>query len=173
MTVRAEASPGDEYRIPARVELVIGDDGKATLRFHGDWTIQGRPPTVDETLRELDQHPGIRSLGFAIDDLGAWDSALVTFLMQVIAASNARKLETDQSALPDGVKGLLKLAYAVPERTGARRVEKSEPFLVHLGKDFIDLVQSTGEIVAFLGLSVLSFWRFLTGKHVTENPICG
>ena len=162
--VPAEDSPSDEYPIPAGVELVTSDDGKATLRFHGVWSIHGRPPTVDETLRELDQHPGIQSLGFAIDDLGTWDSALVTFLMRIIATCDAHKIEVDQSALPDGVKGLLKLAYAVPERTGARRTEKSEPFLVHVGKDFIDLVQSTGEIVTFLGLSVLSFRRFLTGK---------
>lgn len=143
---------------------MTGDGGKAMLQFHGVWVIHGRPPTADETLHDLDQHPGIQTLEFAVDDMGAWDSALVTFLMRIIAACNARKIEVDQSALPDGVQGLLKLAHAVPERTGARRAEKSEPFLVHVGKDFVDLVQSTGEIVAFLGLSVLSFRRFLTGK---------
>ncbi|MCW9079836.1 MAG: ABC transporter permease [Gammaproteobacteria bacterium] len=150
--------------MPAEVELVLGDSGNATLQFRGVWAIRGRPPTADETMRELDQRSGIRTLGFAVDDLGGWDSALVTFLVRIIATCSANEIEVDQSALPDGVRGLLKLAYAVPERTGARRVEKSEPFLVHLGKDFIDLVQSTGEVVAFLGLSVLSFRRFLTGK---------
>lgn len=149
---------------PAGAELKLGEHGGATLQFRGDWAIRGRPPTAEQTLDELKQHSDLKTLDLAVDELGSWDSALVTFLMRVMDACKTRDIRVDQSALPNGVKGLLKLAYAVPERTGARRGEKSEPFLTHVGEDFTDLVRSTGEIIAFLGESVLAFRRFLTGK---------
>ena len=164
MNNAAHDKDSDPSPAPPGVDLVATDGGSATLRFQGVWDIHGRPPTADQTLHELDQHAGVRSLGFSIEGLGAWDSALVTFLMRVIDTCKTRNIEVDQSALPEGVKGLLQLAYAVPERQGARRSEKRETFIVHVGNEFIDLMNSTGEIIAFLGESVLALRRFLTGK---------
>ena len=73
-------------------------------------------------------------------------------------------LETDASGLPEGVRRLLRLAAAVPERAGARRAAARESFLARVGRETVALVQASRELVAFLGEVTIAFGRLLRGK---------
>lgn len=136
--------------------------GRATLRLAGGWKIQAQLPAIEDVDRGL--RPEIKQLGFDSSNLGAWDSGLVTYLTGIIDRCQGQGIEVDQSGLPDGVRGLLRLAYAVPERKGARRTEKRVSFVQTVGEQSIDLARSTGEILAFLGESILALGRLLRGK---------
>jgi phospholipid/cholesterol/gamma-HCH transport system permease protein len=107
---------------------------------------------------------GATSVVFDATGLGDWDTSLVTFLVKIIDVANEAGIGVDQSRLPKGVRGLLDLAYAVAERKGARREDKSEPFLASIGKRALAHVDGWREALAFIGNSTLALGRFLTGR---------
>ncbi len=145
-------------------EAALGEvqAGTVILRLAGSWTIQSQLPAVERVDRALGSD--VEQIAFDSADLSAWDSGLVTYLTGIIDHCQGRGIEVDQAGLPDGVRGLLRLAYAVPERKGARRTEKRASFLQTVGEQSIDLARSTGEILAFLGESVLALGRLLRGR---------
>lgn len=147
---------------PPEAELGKIQAGTVILRLAGSWTIQSQLPAVERVDRALGSD--VEQIAFDSADLSAWDSGLVTYLTGIIDNCQGRGIEVDQAGLPDGVRGLLRLAYAVPERKGARRTEKRASFLQTVGEQSIDLARSTGEILAFLGESVLALGRLLRGK---------
>ena len=73
-------------------------------------------------------------------------------------------IETDASGLPDGVRRLLSLAAAVPERAGARREAARESFLARVGNETLALLQASREVVVFLGEVTIAFGRMLRGR---------
>ena len=147
---------------PPEIEVSQGQAGQVELRLVGGWRIHSPLPAVETVASRLEE--GVAKVGFDTSGLVAWDSGLVTYLTGIIDQCQRRGIEVDQSGLPDGVRGLLRLAYAVPERKGARRAEKRISFVQDVGEQSIDLARSTGEILAFLGESVLAFRRLLGGK---------
>jgi len=56
------------------------------------------------------------------------------------------------------------LASAVPERKGARKEARKDPFLFRLGGKALDFWRSALEMLNFLGEATLSFFRLLRGK---------
>ena len=153
---------------PPLAVLVTNPGGQATLRLSGRWRLDQPLPELAELLAELATLPDELTLNFDCTELGDWDSGLVAYL--VALRNGARQvdgeavLHLDQSGLPKGVQGLLHLAFAVPEASGARRAEANESFLHEMGADALGLARSTGEIMAFLGEAVLSLRRLLAGR---------
>jgi phospholipid/cholesterol/gamma-HCH transport system permease protein len=58
----------------------------------------------------------------------------------------------------------LELALAVPEKKDARQAEGRVSFLSYLGNQTVDLFQSAGEMLAFIGDTVIAVQRLLRGK---------
>src|SRR5215470_18476484 len=108
---------------PARGEVQCERQADDTLlvRFVGHWTMRTSAPVVTEVYEQLDASPAVQRLAFEARELAGWDSRLLTFLRQVMEASAHRQMVVDQHGLPEGVRRLLALAAAVPEREGARR----------------------------------------------------
>jgi phospholipid/cholesterol/gamma-HCH transport system permease protein len=162
MSARAVAAAGSVAR--ASAELGAVRDGVAVLTLGGEWTIAARLPASAETLRTLDAATGLERLAFDASGVTGWDSGLASFLTAVVGHCRGRGVEVDPGGLPGGLKGLLHLAFAVPERKGARRGEDRSSFLERVGEDWLGLVRSTGEIMTFLGEVVLAFGRMLKGR---------
>ena len=57
----------------------------------------------------------------------------------------------DRAGLPAGVRRLLNLAEAVPEKKGARKEAAETPFLQRVGNTAIGAGDSLGEMLKFLG----------------------
>ena len=55
----------------------------------------------------------------------------------------------DRAGLPAGVRRLLELAEAVPEKKGARKEEAATPFLERVGNSTIGAGESIGEMLNF------------------------
>ncbi|MGD8932950.1 MAG: ABC transporter permease, partial [Chromatiales bacterium] len=146
------------------LEVSAVADGQARLRLAGSWRIDANLPKLDDLQHRLESLSGLRSLAFDCSAVQAWDSGLVTYLMGLVNWSRQQDLKIEQEGLPEGVSALLKLAFAVPERKGARRSERREGILSRLGQESLDLVESTGEIMGFIGESVLAVGKLFSRK---------
>ena len=66
--------------------------------------------------------------------------------------------------MPEGLRRLLHLATAVPERQGARREAIREPFLDRVGQETLGLIASVGDVLGFIGEALLALGQFLRGR---------
>ena len=151
---------------PARYEMLADPAAADTirLRLSGSWRLSRPLPAAAEVERELEGHSGIRRIAIDVGGLTGWDSGLLIFLRGLDGFADRMGLETDASGLPEGVRRLLRLAAAVPERAGARRAAARESFLARVGRETAALVQASRELVAFLGEVTIAFGRLLRGK---------
>src|ERR1019366_9285440 len=147
-------------------ELSFARDDNSTLvvRLVGDWHLRHGLPDPDLVLKQLDTAPKPAKLTFDAVGLGDWDSGLLTFLMGVSEICHKRNLRADWSALPEGVRGLVQLAEAVPEKTGARLEASHASFIEALGREAISFARGLDEFLRFLGEVTIAFARLAVGK---------
>ena len=134
------------------------------VELSGDWQLQDDVPSVTTLEKYLEAAPGVQRLTFDTQALGDWDSGLVTFLLEILALAAQRRIVVEQEGLPSGLRRLLHLATAVPERQGARREAIREPFLSRVGYETIRLFESAGDMLGFVGEAVLALLKLLRGR---------
>src|SRR5262245_63274563 len=151
---------------PARSELHCERLADNTLLLHlaGNWTIHTAAPAVTEVQQQLDASPPVRRLAFETRELGAWDSRLLTFVRQVLEGRASRQTLVDQQGLPEGVRRLLALAAAVPEREGARRGAARLSWLAGIGTAVLNVWQGAVAMLTFLGEVILACGRLVIGQ---------
>jgi phospholipid/cholesterol/gamma-HCH transport system permease protein len=146
------------------LNFIQAPEGTLLIQIKGDWKIGNPLPSADEVERKLTAGAGVRRVGFDTSELKAWDSGLLTFLIKVKEFCSKNKIQLDAEGLPEGARGLLKLASAVAERKGARKEIKKEPFLSSVGARAIEFYRSAIEMVSFIGEATVTFTKFLVGK---------
>ena len=151
---------------PAQSAIQLSRPTADTLlvQLGGDWQIRQPLPSPAEVERQINTGPALRHLTFAAQDLGNWDSGLLTFLRKVEALCQTREISVDRSGLPDGIRRLLNLAEAVPERQGAGRGAARELIFTRIGKGAIAVVTEAGNMLEFLGAAFLAFLGLLRGR---------
>lgn len=146
-----------------RVTVQSGDRQTAVVQLSGDWTLGGDRPSADELLESLDP-TSFQWVSFDGQDIAAWDSGLLAFLVRVIDHCRERDLDVDPSGLPDGVRRLLDLAYAVPERSGARGPASDRGPLARLGEKALSWWGRLTQTIEFMGEALLAMARLLRGR---------
>ncbi len=121
-------------------------------------------PSMTTVQQQLKADPKVRRVGFDAHGITDWDSGLLTFLLKLGEYCKQQNIEIDANGLPDGVRRLLKLAFAVPERKGARKRAKRIPLLERVGNGAVRTWHSTVETVSFLGEAFIALFRFVLGK---------
>ena len=139
-------------------------ENSLALRLAGDWTIGKVIPSPEEVQKQVDSGQPLQRITFDTNELGSWDSVLITFLLKVFDQCSKRQIDVDRSGLPEGVRRLLDLAAAVPEKKDARKMALREPFLVQVGKAGMDIARQVTGMTTFLGEATIAFGRFLVGK---------
>jgi len=134
------------------------------VTLSGEWKITEALPSTSDVQNSLESAKGLRRISFDTKDLGGWDSGLLTFLIKIFEVCSKAKIEVVKDGLPEGVRRLIDLATAVPERAGARKEAKKEAFFSMVGGKAVAFYRSFLEILAFLGESSLAFTRLLRGK---------
>jgi phospholipid/cholesterol/gamma-HCH transport system permease protein len=152
--------------LPSRANLSFSRSPGGDLLVHvsGDWRIGQQLPSFEEVDRYLTSEPEVLHVFFDTKDIDSWDSGLLTFLTKVMACCSEKKIPLDKEGLPPGVQRLLALATVVPERKGARKEAKREPFLSLVGARAIEFCRSTVEMVSFIGEAFLAFIKLLGGR---------
>jgi len=139
------------------------DPDTLVLRLSGGWTIHAAVPSPDTVRRQLDAGGPVRRVVFDVERLTEWDSALLTFLLQVVGETERRGIAADRAGLPEGVRRLLALATAVPERRDtSTRVRPS--WLARIGIATLDGLRDATTTLAFLGEMSIALARAMVGR---------
>jgi phospholipid/cholesterol/gamma-HCH transport system permease protein len=135
------------------------------ISIGGQWSLQESAPSFDEVAPHLESTPPPSQVRFSMEELGTYDSSLVSLLVAVARCCNESGIKLDPGGIPEGVRQLLKIALAVPERKTHEAPDR-ELFFTRLGKAGLTLGSSMVELLTFIGLSAISFGRLLRGKAV-------
>lgn len=162
----ARTSPSDPAP-PRSAAVDYSSDGVTFVcRFTGDWLLKHDLPDVGSIAAELGRDSSVRELRYDTTELGDWDSGLLTALIQLGRAASDVNITTDPAGLPEGAQGLLKLAFAVAERAGARRTLRQPGVAESTGLATLEAWTTLHELLGFTGEIVLSLRRFL-GRRAT------
>ena len=137
---------------------------KLLVRLKGDWTIGQKLPSAAEVGKQFESDHAIRQIAFDATALSGWDSGLLSFLTKIINQCTKNNITVEQEGLPEGVRKLLQLAFAVPERKGARREVSREPLLARIGASTIGIGHSFIDTLNFIGGAFIALLKFFTGR---------
>jgi phospholipid/cholesterol/gamma-HCH transport system permease protein len=147
-----------------QVSFQRGDDTTLLVRFSGAWRLRGGFPSASLVDRELQSAAKVRGVAFDTKELISWDSSVLAFLVELSELCRKRGINMDRAGLPAGVRQLLHLAEAVPEKKGARREEAEISFLQRVGISTIGAGDSLREMLKFLGEMSVTFVRLFRMK---------
>ena len=149
----------------ARWDLRVAQPGDGTIlvTLSGVWRLAERLPGPAEVWRQIAVAPTTGRMVFDTQGITGWDSGLLTFLGKLVAENDRRRIETDRSGLPEGVRRLLALASAVPERKDARPADRRPSLLTRLGTETLSVVDKSRAVLAFVGEVCLGGLKLLRG----------
>ncbi len=130
----------------------------------GDWSVHEGILGVEEVERSLAGADVPARVTYESSSLGAWDSSLLTFLLRTSALAAGRGIREERDGLPGGVRGLLRLAEAVPKKEGAERGQQADAFVTRVGLTTIEVTRGLHSILEFLGEVTLALLRWMVGK---------
>jgi len=156
----------DDAPLSERAELQLSrlPDDTLLLQLSGGWRLQNHLPAATDALRQLASDPQPAAVAFDTGRITTWDTGLLTFLRKITAHCHQAGIPVDRQGLPAGVRRLLDLAAATPERQGARRTEAATSLLTRIGHGALAWRQGTTETLAFIGEATLAFGRLFTGQ---------
>ena len=147
-----------------QISFQRGNDTTLLIRLSGVWRLRGGMTSDATVQQELERSPQPARVAFEVQNLTHWDSSILTFLTNVSELCRQHGIAMDRSGLPAGVRRLLELAEAVPEKKGARKEEVEVPFLQRVGNTTIGAGNSLGEMLKFLGEMSITFGRLFRMK---------
>jgi phospholipid/cholesterol/gamma-HCH transport system permease protein len=147
-----------------RWKVNLAGEGMVRVCLEGNWKLDQALPQPKDILTPDVIAAGIRKITFESQALTGWDSGLLVFLRDLARIASERRINVDSEGLPEGVRKLLALASAVPERKGARRSVEHEPILARIGAAAVSLGQGTAETFTFIGECSVALVKLVTGK---------
>lgn len=125
----------------------------------GSWSIDMPWPS----MREAIPAGNVSSVRIGANNLERWDSSLLVFLVQIVKYARERDLELTYS-LPPGLESLIRMAFAVPPRSGAEQSKASSGFLADIGAHVLELPPRIGRFINFVGSISISIGAMLLGR---------
>jgi len=133
------------------------------LRLSGSWRMQNDLPSASEVEHGLAAVSTGKRLGFDAREVAAWDSGFLVFVLNVLDAAKSLGFTVDRAGLPDGVRKLLDLAAAVPERD-TKRSAATPTFLARIGRSALSAVGSAREMITFVGEATVALAHAAVGR---------
>jgi phospholipid/cholesterol/gamma-HCH transport system permease protein len=134
------------------------------VHLSGSWRLRGGMGSEATVQQELERAPQLARVAFEAETLTHWDSSILVFLTNISEICRQRGIAMDRGGLPAGVRRLLELAEAVPEKKGARKEEAATTFLERVGNSAIGAGGSIGEMLQFLGEMSITFVQLFRMK---------
>jgi phospholipid/cholesterol/gamma-HCH transport system permease protein len=150
--------------VSGEVSFSRAADGTLILRLAGAWRLHGGLQSHDAVLREVGADPSPPLVGFDTRDLGAWDSSLVSYLIDVMGLCRQQHIPVDSDGLPTGVRRLIALAAVVPERQGTRPDVVVRSWLGRFGLAVLEAREPVTKVVGFVGDITLALGRLVQRK---------
>ncbi|MEP2777344.1 MAG: ABC transporter permease [Luteolibacter sp.] len=130
------------------------DGARCVLELSGDWVMGREPEIIGESTNVW---PDV----FVTEKLGSFDSTLPSYILGKLREFGA---EVSLEGLPEDLKALMALALKVPERSDAKSQEGEPHGLKLLGLNSTAAWQSMESVLHFIGETMLSLGRFITGR---------
>jgi phospholipid/cholesterol/gamma-HCH transport system permease protein len=146
------------------VSVTRAADSNLLIKLSGPWHLTRNVPSAAILRQELESPSALKTVSFDTSGLTHWDSGLIAFLVQTSATCRARHIEQDRRGLPDGLRRLLELAKAVPEKKGTRSEAGKASFFQRVGNFTIGYGLSVGDFMEFLGELTVAFGKLVRGK---------
>jgi phospholipid/cholesterol/gamma-HCH transport system permease protein len=134
------------------------------IHLAGKWQLGKDVPSSENVRAELTARPTAKGIVFNTDGLSFWDSSILTFLVDVMKLSVKEGIQIEKDGLPAGVRQLIDLATAVPKKEDAEKSVVHESVLSRIGSDTILFIQSTGELISFIGETSVALARMIKGR---------
>ncbi len=154
----------EDIAAPCELSFNKPENDTLLVRLKGSWTIGHKLPSVAEIQDQIQSDTRLKQIAFDSQELTGWDSGLLSFLTKIINQCSTKNITVNQGGLPEGVRKLIDLAFAVPERKGARKEAVREPLLDRIGGSAIEVGQSSIDTLNFIGEAFLAFLKFFVGK---------
>lgn len=149
---------------PSAIEVAAGANGRAVVSLAGTWSIQQPLPEPEGAAVKV-TGLGSTTVAFETGGIARWDSGLLVFLIRLEELLKARQIAVERGGLPDGVRRMLALAEAVPEREGARGSgSKDQIWIADVGVRATKTWAGVRDTLAFVGECVIAFGNLLRGR---------
>ncbi len=139
-------------------------DDSLVVHLSGAWHLHSDMPSATLVVDQLSRQPEIKRVSFDTVALANWDSGLISFLVQSSEFCRTHGIDQDRSGLAEGLRHLVALAEAVPEKKGTRSQAAKEWFFTRIGRSVIGYESSVTDFLSFLGELTIAFSRFIRGK---------
>jgi len=147
-----------------RLSFKRTSDGTLVVMLSGLWQLQRNLPPIDEVQRAIDSGGHPQRLAFDAGKLRGWDTSLLTFLSNVMDLCRREGVVADRDGLPVGVRRLLELGEAVPEKEGARKEEIQASLLERIGEASLSSERAVSDFLSFIGEMTVTCGKLLRGK---------
>jgi phospholipid/cholesterol/gamma-HCH transport system permease protein len=150
----------------AQPEISFQEQGKDTLlvSIAGEWKLERKLPSWEIVQKQIESTPGVKRIRFDAEALTGWDSGLLIFLTRVIDVCTRHEVHVDNEGLPEGVRKLLDLASEEHQRKGVTRETAHKSFFVRVADATFGFMNSSKEMLAFIGETFLAFTKLLRGR---------
>jgi phospholipid/cholesterol/gamma-HCH transport system permease protein len=145
------------------IQIRASGEGRAVVAMGGLWSIQAALPEPEPAAESIGR-TAAKKVAFDTAAVDRWDSGLLVFLIRLEKLLADRDIEVDRAGLPDGVRAMLALAEAVPERAGARAKAVRRGWVERLGVQATDVAAGARDTFEFLGECVIAFGNLLRGR---------
>lgn len=137
-------------------------DGRITLLLKGAWKLGESNPNAERIVSDM--APSVREIRIDASGIASYDSALLSFLLKLEAVCAQKQIAVNDAGLPQGVRKLMALANAVPEKKNVRKTSAAPGWLATLGKSVQNGFREGRDMVRFLGESTIALGMWLTGR---------
>lgn len=156
-------APVNETAPAAAALTTRSDDARLVVCPAGAWTLAATLPAPPGELSTLDPER-LAGITFDCSELAAWDSRFVVFVRELEERCATAGVALDRDDLPQGVRRLLELADAAPERAAESHAGHEHSFLREVGLQVIAFMRSAGELIEFTGAAAVALGRLLRGQ---------
>ncbi len=140
------------------------EEGTLLVHLKGAWKIGQDHPGADEVMDQAAMKPGTRIITFDYSGLDAWDSSLLTFLVNLSNQCSSTQVTMEINGLPQGVVRLLRLTSGSMPTEGLPEKNADVSFLANIGEHTFKLIRYSLSVLEFLGETFIALLRFLRGK---------
>jgi len=146
------------------LKYVVVKQDTLLVQLYGSWEVSDDRQPALEALKSSLKNNGLRKVEFDTRKMSAWNSGLLTFLLNIHALCAKNHIEMTRSGLPKGVERILSLALAVPEKKDARTTPQRAPFVDKVGAWAIEQGGAAVEMIDFIGKVFVASLKMLRGK---------
>jgi phospholipid/cholesterol/gamma-HCH transport system permease protein len=154
----------DQTREQGKVSFERTSEAALIVRLSGAWYLRNDMPSATLLIDALNTPPTPKRVSFDGSQLTNWDSGLISFLVQSSEFCRTRGIDQDRAGLSEGLRHLVELAEAVPEKKGTRSDAAKQPFFARVGNATLAYGIPIRDFLSFLGELTVAFGRFFRGR---------